>query len=335
MKLARFLGSSRVEVGDAPVPVPAADEVLVRTQVSALCGSELKKFAGEVGMDGNMGHEAAGVVERVGSHVKHLKPGTRVGASAIAGCGACPDCRAGRYTWCPERRFFANMHAEYFVVPALACQLLPDDLDWEVGVLISGDGLGVPFHTSTKLDADSGTHVAVFGLGPIGLGNVLMQRFLGRTVIAIDLSEDRLALADALGAAHLVDARTDAVAAVRRLTDGRGADVCIEAAGLPVTAKQCFAAVRTNGIVIFNGEQPSVELSPSDDFIRRDIRAVGSWFYHFAEFAEMLRLYRAGLAVESLVTHRFEHDHIGRGYELMAAGKSGKVLITYESTPIE
>ena len=96
-----------------------------------------------------------------------------------------------------------------------------------------------------------------------------------------------------------------------------------------MTAKQCFAAVRTAGLVVFNGEQPAVELSPSDDFIRRDIRAVGAWFYHFSEFTSMLALQRDGLAVERLVTHRFPLARAADAYQAMAEARTGKVLLDY------
>ena len=143
------------------------------------------------------------------------------------------------------------------------------------------------------------------------------------------MRRDLLGLAGKLGAAHAIDAGVpeDVPEAIRRLTGNRGADVCIEAAGRPETARQCFRAVRTAGTVVFNGEQPEVELPPSADFIRRDITAVGSWYYHFSEFPEMLALHRAGLDVERLITHRFPLEEADEGFRLMAAGLTGKVLL--------
>jgi threonine dehydrogenase-like Zn-dependent dehydrogenase len=133
-----------------------------------------------------------------------------------------------------------------------------------------------------------------------------------------------------LGANDTVNAvDTDPVQAILELTDGRGADACIEAAGQPTTLKQCFAAVRTGGIVAINGEQPKVELSPSEDFIRRDISAFGSWFYHFSEFPDMLALYREGLKVDSLITHHYPFVDAQLAYGEFAAGRTGKVALTY------
>ncbi len=227
-------------------------------------------------------------------------------------------------------RFYGSMHAERFLAAANACHPLPDDISWEAGVLLTGDGMGVPYHTSRKITAPDIQTIAVFGVGPIGLGSVLLQSYLGRRIIAIDLSETRLDIAESFGAANTVNASTEnTVERVLALTDGAGADVCIEAAGQPETALGCFAAVRTAGTVVFNGEQPAVPLSPSDHFIRRDITAVGSWFYHFSEFQNMLDLYRKGLRFDKLITHTYPFMEASTAYANFAAAKTGKVLLDY------
>jgi len=332
MRTLKLDGQCKCQVIEAPDPQPGPGQVVVRTRVSALCGSELGTFRGTGAASGNSGHEGMGTVLRVGEGVTRVRAGQRVGVSAIAGCGRpeCEACRQGQSTWCPSLRYFGSMHAEQFVTAATALLPLPDDVPDEVGVLITGDGLGVPYHTSLKLAGPDIHTVAVLGLGPIGLGSVLMQTFLGRKVLAVDVTPERLALAAKLGAVQVINAKAqDAVQAIKAATGGRGADACIEAAGVPVTAKQCFKAVRTAGIVVFNGEQKAVELSPSDDFIRRDIRAVGSWFFHVGEFPEMLRLFRKGLPVASLVTHTFPLERAQEAFSRFAAGSTGKVLLTH------
>ena len=331
MKRIHVKGNSVIECQNVEPPTPGPGQVIVQTRVSAICGSELGDYRGDGNAAGNGGHEAAGAVVELGVGVTELKIGQRVGVSCVSGCGHCEYCAKGQYTWCSNFAFFGQMHAERFVVPAIACHALPDDVPWDVGVLISGDGLGVPYHTSTKLAGRDVDTIAIFGLGPIGLGGVLLQSFLGRRVIGIDVAPRRLELAKQLGAMHTIDASQtdDVVGAIRDLTNGEGPDVCIEAAGRPETVKQCFAAVRTAGLVVFNGEQPAVTLSPSQDFIRRDITAVGVWYYHFSEFLGMLELYRSGLSVDKLVTHHFPLCQASEGYAVMAARESGKVLLDY------
>ncbi len=315
---------------DQPDPVPGPGEVAIETAVSAICGSELHAYRGDGSEQGNGGHEAVGTVVRIGEDVTDLRVGARVGASAIAGCGDCSFCAKGQYTWCPDFRFYGSMHAERFLASANACYPLPDDIPWEAGVFLTGDGLGVPYHTSTKIASPDIRTVAVCGVGPIGLGNVLLQTHLGRRVIAIDIIAERLSMAEALGASDVVNAREcDPVERVRTLSEGAGADVCIEAAGCPETALACFGAVRTAGTVVFNGEQGPLPISPSAQFIRRDITAVGSWFYHFSEIDRMLELYRNGLRVTDLISHRYPFREAKIAFETFSSGQSAKVLLDH------
>ena len=180
MNMIRLEGKTIVRVVDRPEPVPRPGEVVIETAVSAICGSELHSYRTDGQQQGNSGHEAVGTVVRIGEDVSDLKVGDRVGACAIAGCGDCSYCAKGQYTWCPDRRFYGGMHAERFLASANACYPLPDDVSWEAGVLLTGDGLGVPYHTARKLARKAAPPevetVAVFGVGPIGLGNVLYQR---------------------------------------------------------------------------------------------------------------------------------------------------------------
>jgi propanol-preferring alcohol dehydrogenase len=332
MRTLKLDGQGKCRVIEAADPVPGPGQVVIRTGVSALCGSELSTFRGAGAATGNSGHEGMGTVIGCGEGVTRVRIGQRVGASAIAGCGRpeCDACRQGQSTWCSSFKYFGSMHAEQFVTAETACLPLPDSVPDEVGVLIAGDGLGVPYHTSLKLAGADIRTVAVLGLGPIGLGSVLVQAYLGRTVIAVDLLPERLALAARLGATLTVNAKEqDVVQAIKAATGGRGADACIEAAGVPQTAQQCFKAVRTAGLVVFNGEQRVVELSPSDDFIRRDVRAVGSWFFHVGEFPAMLKLFQDGLPVARLVTHAFPLERAQEAFDAFAAGVTGKVLLRH------
>jgi threonine dehydrogenase-like Zn-dependent dehydrogenase len=328
MRTLRMEGNGRIAVAEAAEPEAGPGEVVIRTEASAICGSELHVYRGEGQRDGNGGHEAVGRVAAVGPDVSVVRVGQRVGVSAVYGCGKCAPCARGQYTWCRSWSFRGSMHAERFVTGALACHVLPEDVPTEAGVLLSGDGLGVPYHSNTRIPGDART-VAVFGCGPIGLGSVLLQTHLGRRVLAVDIVSYRVELARRLGAAEAIDASgCDPVARIRELV-ADGVDVAIEAAGRPETLKQCFAAVRPGGMVVMNGEQGPVPLSPSDDFIRRDVAAVGSWYYHFGEFGSMLALYRRGLRVTDLITHRFPFEEGAAAFELFAARRSGKVLLNY------
>ncbi|MBI3922461.1 MAG: zinc-binding dehydrogenase [Armatimonadetes bacterium] len=322
-----MLGQSQVTVEDFPDPRLGEGEVLIRIQASALCGSELHGYRGDTGQEFNGGHEAMGVVAEA-LHTRYLKPGDRVGIHAVWGCGQCRWCASGRYTFCDQRRGTPGTHAELVSAPEHVLLKLEEDISDEVGVLLSGDGLGVPYHVSTRLNTRGGDVVCVIGAGPIGLGNVLIQSFLGAEVVVIDLNDYRLGLARDLGAKHTVNSQTDdAVEAVRQITSGSLADKCIECVGRPETLKLALRLVGKAGTVMAVGEQGDVPLSISEDLIRRDITLMGSWFFHYCEFGAMVNLYRRGLRVDKLVTHRFPLEEAPLAFSEFSAGRTGKVVL--------
>ncbi|MBT3272647.1 MAG: zinc-binding dehydrogenase, partial [Spirochaetales bacterium] len=168
--------------------------------------------------------------------------------------------------------------------------------------------------------ANSG-HEAVGTVVEIGEGVSGME-------IGLRVGAERLETARSLGASDVLDAtECDPVDHIRMLTDGAGADVCVEATGRPEAALACFNAVRTAGTVVFNGEQGPIPISPSDQFIRRDITAVGSWFYHFSEIDQILELCRNGLPINELVSHRYPFTEAGAAFERFSSGRSAKVLL--------
>lgn len=323
----RMLGNSRVAVETFPDPTPRKGEVLIRIQASALCGSELHGYRGSEASPFNGGHEAMGVVVEERDTNK-FTVGDRVGIHAVWGCNACRWCREGRYTYCDARRGTPGTHAELLAAPEHVLVSLDADIPDDAGVLLSGDSMGVPYHLNTHLDTHAGEVVCVIGVGPIGLGNVLLQSFLGATVIAIDVNDYRLHLARELGATHAINAATgDAVDAVRGVTEGNLADKCIECAARPETVKLALRLVGKSGKVAIVGEQGDVPVHISEDLIRRDITLLGSWFYHYCEFPAMVDIYRRGLRVEKLITHHFPLSEAASAFADFAAGRTGKVVL--------
>ena len=327
MKLLELTGSATSRVIDVDPPKPVPGEVIIETTRSAICGSEMKTYRGAGMAGGNTGHEAVGTVVELGDGVTDLEIGQRIGASAVVGCGDCAECAAGRYTWCRAASSWSQMHAERFVIPARACSRLPDDLPWDEATLLTGDGMGVPWHTAKKIDRPDIDTIVVMGLGPIGLGNVLMQAYLGRRVIGVDIVDYRVHFAERLGAAVTIKADETLIERIMDLTDGEGADVVIDCAGKRASVTNSFLAVRRGGIVVFNGESMEEMLAPSRDFNRREIWAVGCWYYFMSEVPEMFDLWRRGLDVTKMITHRFPLDDAPAAFELFDQGKTGKVLL--------
>lgn len=331
MWLLHQLGRQEVRLEDVPMPIPADGEVLVRTAISAICGSELPAYR-DGRERGNNGHEAAGVVAALGPGVDGFSLGDRVGASAVSGCGTCPNCRRGEFTWCDNWKITDNMHAEYFTIPAMSLTRLPDDIDWPTAVLISGDGIGVPYHSSKRFTVRENGTAVVFGLGPVGLGAVLMQSALGRRVIGVDPSPFRTAYAKTLGASDvvLVADGVDVPASIRALIGG-DPDVCIEASGNAGAIRQAFGLVRKGGTVVFNGEHHHPVLSPSEDFIRKDVAAVGTWYFHLGEFGEMLALERNGMAAARLLSDLVPFTDAQSAFQRFASGQTAKIALTWSA----
>lgn len=327
MKKLEMRGNSSLRLIDVEPPRPHAGQVLIQTAASAVCGSEMYRYRGDGVAGGNSGHEAVGRVAALGAGVRNLQVGQRVGVSAVVGCGNCLECQAGRYTWCDDNQIYSQMHAEQFVIPAHACRILPDDLPWEEAALLTGDGLGVPYHTYKRTKYPGIDAVVVIGLGPIGLGNVLLQSFIGRRVIGVDIVDYRLQLARQLGADVVIKSDETLIEQIRELTDGIGADVAIMCAGRAEAVADAFLAARKGGTVVFNGELNQEVLAPSRDFNRRDITAIGCWYYHFHDFPDMLALYHKGLDVAKLITHQFPLSEGDAAFERFSRGLTGKVLL--------
>ncbi|MBM4050879.1 MAG: hypothetical protein FJ279_37770, partial [Planctomycetes bacterium] len=187
MKAVQYLGNGKVTVKDYPDPKADGNKVLIQVKTSGICGSELHAYRGPKEHASNGGHEVAGVVLDAGTS-KKVKAGDRVGVHAVWGCGNCRWCAQGQYTYCDTRSGLGGAHAELITAPDHCCLKLPDDVPDDVGVLLSGDGLGVPYHVSRRLGTRPRDFVLVIGAGPIGLGNILVQSYLGAEVIACDVA---------------------------------------------------------------------------------------------------------------------------------------------------
>jgi propanol-preferring alcohol dehydrogenase len=251
-----------------------------------------------------------------------------VGIHAVWGCGRCGWCAQGIYTFCERCTGMGGAHAEFAAAPDHVLVALPEDADFATGTLLAGDGLGVPYHTSRRLNTRGGDTVAVVGCGPIGLGNILLQSFLGARVVGLDLVAARREWASEMGAAATIDAAGDAAGALRELTSGRMADAVVEATGRPEGFALALRLVGKGGTVACCGENREVTLHVGRDLIRRDITLFGGWFYHYREYPEMLELRRRGLRVEKLVSHRFPLERAAEAFTEFAAGRTAKAVLT-------
>lgn len=347
-----------LRIEQVEIDEPRQGEVLVRTRASGVCGSDVHIADGFLpGAPAPMvlGHEAAGVVEAVGPGVSYARRGDHVVISPTAWCGECEMCLRGHLVLCsnrptrapdgPPRLFRGRERVEQFTnVSSFAEQMLVTERSLLVvdrqlpleslsligcGVMT---GLGAALHT---VHVKAGDSVAVFGAGGVGLS--VMQGALiagATTIIAVDLSAERLEIAQRLAATHCVDAsRVDPVEGIRGIAPG-GVDFAFEAIGSAKAAGQVFAAVRTAGTAVLIGFFPGdarLDL-PAADFLNEK-RLVGSRMGS-APFRPAMRsyieLYKQGrLKLDELVTRRAKLDDVNDAFAAMRAGRGARTVLCF------
>jgi len=295
----------KLSVVEMPVPDIGAGDVLVRVRACGICGSDIHGYDGSTGRRIPplvMGHEAAGVIERVGGAVGGFEAGDRVAFDSTVSCGACPFCRRGQINLCDNRTVLGvstgeyrrhGAFAEYVAVPARILYKLPDALPFERAALL--EAVSVAVHAVSRRVPAPGDTAVVVGSGMIG---VLILQVLrakgGARVIAVDLDPRKRALAIRMGSSHAIDpAERDVAATVRELTGGRGADVSFEVVGHGDTLSSAIRCLRKGGTTVLVGNlSPKVEL-PLQDVVSREIDVLGSCASN-GEFPESIELLARG-----------------------------------------
>jgi threonine dehydrogenase-like Zn-dependent dehydrogenase len=260
-------GDVRVEERDEPRIVEPTDAI-IRVSAACVCGSDLWPYRGinEVERPTPIGHEYCGVVEEVGSAVTSVRPGQFVIGSFIASDGTCAHCRAGYQSACAHRVGMTGAQAELLRVPHADGTLvaLPDHPDAALlpGLLTLSDVMGTGWFAAVAAGVRPGMTVAVVGDGAVGLLGVLSARQMGaERIIAMSRHEPRQKLATEFGATDVVVERgDDAVARIRDLTDGVGADAVLECVGTGEAMDQAIGCTRAGGGVGFVGVPHGVSI---------------------------------------------------------------------------
>jgi 2-desacetyl-2-hydroxyethyl bacteriochlorophyllide A dehydrogenase len=344
-----FTGDRQIELRHFDDPTPGPGEVVLEIKASGMCGSDLKFYRaapGEAfkalglpsGTSVIAGHEPCGVVVAVGHNVnpKQARIGQRVMVHHYRGCGACPHCSTGWQQLCVEgvSEVYGvtghGGHARFMKCPANTLVTLPDALSFETGAAIAC-GTGTAWGALKRLDLTGEQTIAIFGQGPVGLSATQLAAALGARVIALDVSPQRLARAKEFGAAEVINpAETDAVAAIRALTQGLGAHATIDASSSPEARRQCVQSVRTWGKACLVGEGGPMTLDVSPDLLRRQVTLIGSWTFstvgqkNCADF-----IADRGIAVDQLFTERWSIDQALDAYQLFDQQTSGKGVFLF------
>jgi alcohol dehydrogenase len=329
------------DVGDPKIVDPR--DAIIRVDAVTICGTDLHILKGDVPAvtPGRvLGHEAVGTVVDVGNAVSGLREGDRVLASCISACGTCRYCREGHYGQCLNGggwilgHLVDGVQAEYARLPFadLSTYRLPDDIADEQAVLLA-DILPTSYEVGVLNGAVTpGDTVVIVGAGPIGLAAILTAKLYSpSTIIVIDKAQSRLDAALEFGATIAVRADDDALSSVRELTGGLGADVAIEAVGIPETFELCAALVRPGGRVANIGVHGGPATLHLEDLWIRNV-TITTGLVDTYSTPNLLRMLGAGqLDVSKMVTHRFAFDEFMTAYDVFAdaAGTGAlKVVVT-------
>ncbi|NKZ08256.1 zinc-dependent alcohol dehydrogenase family protein [Actinomadura latina] len=317
---------------EVPKPQIVEDgDAIVRVDAVTICGTDLHILKGDVPAvtDGRiLGHEAVGTIEAVGPAVRTVKPGDQVLVSCITACGTCRFCREGRYGQCLGGGGWILGHkidgtqAEYVRVPFADTSVypVPEGVPAE-DVLMLADILPTGYEVGVLNGAvRPGDVVAVVGAGPIGLSAIMGARlFSPSSIIAIDLADSRLEAAKRFGADTTVNnSREDPLEAVRELTGGLGADVTIEAVGVPATFETAVALVRPGGHIANIGVHGAPATLHLEEQWIRDI-TITTGLVDTSSTPTLLRLV-AGRHIDAarFITHHFTLDEFAKAYDVFA-----------------
>lgn len=350
---------SVVDVGLDP---PRAGEVLVQMKATGICHSDLSVINGTIPnpFPTVLGHEGAGIVDQVGEGVTNVQPGDHVVLSFVPHCGECFHCLHSEPNLCiggrPElgmmldgtsrvtlngeriavMSFLGNM-AEYAVVPAMSVVAVDKSFPFKAAALVGcgvTTGVGAAIKTAPVHPGDT---VAVFGCGGVGLSVVQGARIAGaKQIIAVDLNEEKLAIAMELGATETVDPGANAIKEIMNRTGGIGVDHCFEVTGNPKVIEGCFKATRRGGTLTLVGVGPmDQKFSINTLIVPITGKTIKGSMYGDAnfkvDFPNYLELYKQGkLNLDRMVSRTYAIDEAPQAFEDLEQGRNARGVIVYD-----
>lgn len=337
MRVAMYYNNRDVRLEKLPTPKIGSGEILVKVLASGICGSDVMEWYRIKKAPLVLGHEIAGEIVEIGDGVNRYKIGDRVFVSHHIPCNTCRYCLKGYHTVCDTlhtTNFDPGGFAEYIRVPRLNVDrgvfVLPDEISFEEGTFIEPLGCVVRGQRIARLKP--GQSVLILGSGISGILHLLLARALGAgRVITTDVNEYRLKAAKEFGADAVIDAREDIPARLRKLNDGRLADLVIICTGALSAFTQALECVDRAGTVLFFAPtDPGVNLPvPVNEFWRNGITLLPSYGASPLDCTQAMELIRAGrVPVSQMITHRLSLAETALGFKLVAeASESIKVII--------
>lgn len=282
MKAIQITGEGKIALVEKEKPQFGPEEILVKVKYAGFCGSDLNTFRGlnpMVSLPRIPGHEIGALIEAVGANVpEKFKPGTACTVNPYTNCGYCPSCRNGRPNACQFNQTFGVQRdgamCEFIAVPWQ--KLIPDEAICPRDFALV-EPMSVGFHAVSRACVTDLDVVMVIGCGMIGLGSVVRSALRGARVIAVDVDDEKLALAERLGATCTINSRTEDVhARLQEITENSGPDVVIEAVGAPSTYQTAMNEVAFTGRVVCIGYAKTEIAFETKYFVMKEMDIRGS-----------------------------------------------------------
>ena len=331
-----------IRIEQVPVPELGKGEVLVRVGACGICGTDLKIAAGAYkgswppALPFIQGHEWSGTVAALGDGATGLQVGDRVAAENHKGCGACDNCRRGRYNLCEVARTKGKAYklyghsapgafAEFAARPAGLLHKLPSAVSFEEGTIVNQGALGL--HAIRRCRIDPGDMVAVIGPGLVGLITVQLAKATGATRVIVAGRGPRLELAHELGADDVVDvSRIDTVEGIRELTQGNGSDCAFECAGTPAAVAAALNSVKRGGRVALIGLTGNKQVELNTDRLALDEIDVYGVRSSPNAYPALISLIAAGkINVRRLVSRVYPLEQINQAFEAFRKREDGAI----------
>jgi len=341
----KTLSKAKAEKGiwmvDHPKPELGHNDVLIKIKKTAICGTDMHiyhwdEWAQEtIPVPMTVGHEYVGIIEEVGQEVKGFQVGDRVSGEGHITCGYCRNCRAGRRHLCRNTEGVGvnrpGAFGEYLVIPAENAYKIPDDISDDVASIL--DPFGNAAHTALSFDL-VGEDVLITGAGPIGIMAVAIAKHVGaRHVVITDMNDYRLDLAKQMGATRTVNVTQEKLEDVMdELGMKEGFDVGLEMSGAPPAFASMLNTMNHGGKIAMLGIPSSDMAIDWNQVIFKGLVIKGIYGREMYEtWYKMIAMLQSGLDLSPVVTHRFNIDKFEEGFETMAGGQSGKVVLSWDS----
>jgi propanol-preferring alcohol dehydrogenase len=338
MKAARYYGPEQpLKIEDVPIPKIGNDEVLVKVQAAGLCHTDLHFLDGTLkpwkgSLPITLGHEVAGDIVETGSNVKNFETGDRVAISNCISCGVCHYCKTGHENLCSnlDQVGFTvdGGYADYVKTKEKTLVKLPDNVSYETGSVLACAGASCYHALANVAQAKSGETVLINGFGGLGSNALQIAKALGLQVIAVDIAKEKLKLAEELGAALTIDASSQKVdEAVKKATNGAGADIALELVGRSKTIDNAYRSLGKLGRLVFIGYTKDQFTVNPLELVIFEYAIKGSVAYTKADLENVVKL-ASEKSVNPIISEKYEIPQINQALQKLREGKMlGRAII--------